>query len=398
MTLADDTPRPRSARTIEALARQATIITSIFERAGFEPVAPPIIQPADLFLDLIGEDLRQRTYVFSDPDGDELCLRPDLTIPACRLYVAQHGKTAAQARYSYNGVIFRHQNVPGDAVRPREFAQAGIESFGAGNPAKADAEILALTVEAIRAAGLRAFKLRLGDIGLFTALLETMPMPERWRTQLKHHFWRPESFRRHLARLTQPGAAAARLPQQLVARLKGAQADDATQIVQDHLDRNGVQAAGTRTVEEIAYHLRDLAADAEAEPLSGNAAQVLESYLRISAPARDAVATIATLVGKRGAALESALAAFEARLDLIAAEGVDLAQAEFGAGFGRQFEYYSGFVFDVQSPALSKEAVIGGGGRYDGLVRAAGAAREVPAVGAAIHSERLLLAVRGGQP
>ena len=51
----------------------------------------------------------------------------------------------------------------GDAVRPREFVQTGIESYGAADPAKADAEIMALTVEAIRAAGLRAFKLRLGD-------------------------------------------------------------------------------------------------------------------------------------------------------------------------------------------------------------------------------------------
>ena len=398
MTPADDTTRSRSARTIEALARQAGVITTIFERAGFEPVAPPIIQSADLFLDLIGEELRQRTYVFSAPDGDELCLRPDLTIPACRLYVAQHGKTGRAARYSYNGVIFRHQEVPGDAVRPREFAQAGIESFGATDAAKADAEILALTVEAIRAAGLRSCKLRLGDIGLFTALLEAMQMPERWRTQLKHHFWRPESFRRHLSRLTRPGAAAARLPQELVAKLKGAKTDAVEAIVQEHLDRSGLHVAGSRTIDEIARHLLDIAADAEAKPLPREAASLLEAYLAITTPAREAVAAIKGLIPKRAPALEAALAAFVSRLDLIAAEGVDLGQAEFGAGFGRAFEYYSGFVFEVQSPALSRDAGVGGGGRYDGLVKAAGATRDVPAVGAAIHTERLLLAVRGGQP
>ena len=67
-----------SPRWIEALNAQATIIMAIFARAGFEPIAPPVIQPADVFLDVIGEDLRARTYVFTDPDGAELCLRPDL--------------------------------------------------------------------------------------------------------------------------------------------------------------------------------------------------------------------------------------------------------------------------------------------------------------------------------
>jgi ATP phosphoribosyltransferase regulatory subunit len=389
---------PRSARTIEALARQAGVISTVFERAGFEPVAPPIIQPADLFLDLIGEDLRQRTYVFASPDGEELCLRPDLTIPTCRLYVAEHGRTGAPARYSYNGVIFRHQSTTADAVRPREFAQSGIESFAAPDPAKADAEILALTVEAIRAAGLRAFKLRLGDVGLFTALLAAIDMPPRWRRQLQHHFWQPDAFRRHLTRLQQPASTAARLPRDLITRLSGARAEDAEAIVQTHLETSGLQIAGTRTVAEVARHLVDIAADARAKPLPRATAALLDATLAVRCPARDASATVRALLAQHGLALDAALAAFEARLDLIATEGVDLAQAEFGAGFGRSFEYYSGFVFDVQSSALDSEAHIAGGGRYDALVQAAGAAGPVPAVGAAIHTERLLLAVRGGQP
>ncbi len=393
----DDAFKPRSARTIEALARQSTIIASIFERAGFEPIAPPIIQPADLFLDLIGEDLRQRTYVFADPDGEELCLRPDLTIPACRLYVAEHGADGAPARYSYNGIIFRHQMTAGDAVRPREFAQAGIESFGAPDPSKADAEILALTVEAIRASGLSAFKLRLGDIGLFQALLDAIDMPQRWRTQLRHHFWRPESFRRHLTRLAQPGAAGARLPQDLINRLALAMPADTEAIVQEHLDQSALHVAGTRTVAEIALHLRDIAADARAKALSAQVIGLLEAYLAIRCPARVATSEVRALLQKNGLALDAALTVFDARLDLIAAEGVDLGAAEFAAGFGRAFEYYSGFVFEAQSPTIGSDAGVGGGGRYDGLVKAAGAQRDVPAVGAAIHTERLLQAVRGGQ-
>ncbi|MBX3493086.1 MAG: ATP phosphoribosyltransferase regulatory subunit, partial [Parvibaculum sp.] len=50
-----------------------------FERAGYAPVSAPVLQPADIFLDMSGEDIRRRMYVFADPGGNELCLRPELT-------------------------------------------------------------------------------------------------------------------------------------------------------------------------------------------------------------------------------------------------------------------------------------------------------------------------------
>ena len=79
-----------SAKEFEALEAQATTLLDIFRRAGYEQVAPSILQPADIFLDQIGEEIRSRTYVFTDLAGDELCLRPDLTVPVSRLYLERH--------------------------------------------------------------------------------------------------------------------------------------------------------------------------------------------------------------------------------------------------------------------------------------------------------------------
>ena len=78
-----------AAQKVEALAAQAQRLMGTFARAGYEQIAPAMIQPAGLFLDVIGEALRARTYVFTDPDGEELCLRPDLTVPTCRLHLAR---------------------------------------------------------------------------------------------------------------------------------------------------------------------------------------------------------------------------------------------------------------------------------------------------------------------
>ena len=92
------------------------------------------------------------------------------------------------------------------------------------------------------------------------------------------------------------------------------------------------------------------------------------------------------------------LDAFQRRLDLIAKAGVDLAAAEFSAEFGRNLEYYTGFVFEVIAPALGAKSPVAGGGRYDELLSDAGAPANVPAVGASIHTERLLAVLQGAAP
>ena len=58
----------RTAKERESLARQNAAIMAVFERAGFEQIAPDIIQPADIFLERSGEDIRARTFVFNDPN------------------------------------------------------------------------------------------------------------------------------------------------------------------------------------------------------------------------------------------------------------------------------------------------------------------------------------------
>ena len=108
-----------SAVQFEALEAQAGALMDLFKSAGYEPVAPSILQPAGVFLDSLGESLRGRTYVFSDLDGEELCLRPDLTVPACRLYLERHPEADATARYCYNGPAFRYQARGQQVPQPR---------------------------------------------------------------------------------------------------------------------------------------------------------------------------------------------------------------------------------------------------------------------------------------
>jgi ATP phosphoribosyltransferase regulatory subunit len=382
----------------EALEAQARTLLAVFIAAGYEAVAPEVIQPAGVFLDVVGEALRGRTYVFTDMDGKELCLRPDLTVPTCRLYLQRHPAADSEAYYSYNGPAFRFQPASADAAHPREFRQAGIEAFGDKDAGEADARTLVLVLRALQQAGLPGWKLRIGDVALFDALLRSAELPERWRRRLRHQFLRPDAFRAELKRLsTNPARSAAAFPRALIEALDPDDPEKAELLVTEHLEQGGIELIGTRSVAEIAEGLLAIAADAKAPPLKPETATVIDAYVRTKKAAPQAPAVLRKLVGKGSAAFNEALDAYERRAMLLGESGVDMGAADFSAEFGRSVGYYTGFVFEAVVDVLGPASPVGGGGRYDGLLKAVGAPRNVPAVGAAIHTERLLAVMRGGR-
>ena len=164
-------------RTAAASALADTLLAH-FAAAGYARCEPPILQPASVFLDLSGEDIRHRLFLSSDASGAEHCLRPEFTIPISRVYLAS-ADAGRPVGYSYCGPIFRYRpNASG------EFVQAGLESFGRRDRAAADAEVLTLTLEAAAAAGHGSLAVRIGDAGLFSALLSALDLPPVWSRRI----------------------------------------------------------------------------------------------------------------------------------------------------------------------------------------------------------------------
>ncbi|MBC8013553.1 MAG: ATP phosphoribosyltransferase regulatory subunit [Methyloceanibacter sp.] len=384
-----------SAKEFEALEAQAATLLDTFRRAGYEQVAPSIIQPADIFLDRIGESVRSRTYVFTDLAGDELCLRPDLTVPVSRLYLERHPNADTPARYCYNGPAFRFQPQGDNQAHPREFRQAGIECFGESDKDHADVEVVLLAIEAVRRAGLKEFRLRFGDIALFYALLDALSLPERWRLKLRHYFWRPPAFHALLARLARGERPNGEGPVMALADgLAGLSTEQAEERVAAYLEGRGLPLSGNRTLGEITARLLDHAADLKADPLRKEVATVIDYYLAVSGPPKEAAKRIAMIANGAGIDLGPALYAYTRRFERLEESGVDLGQAIFATEFGRNLEYYSGLVFQIEVAGV--DDAIAGGGRYDGLLSYLGAPRDVPAIGSAIHTERLLAAAWRG--
>ncbi len=367
---------------------RAQKLISSYVRAGYGLIDPPAVQPAEPFLDLSGEDIRRRMFLTSDPHGRELCLRPDLTIPVSRDYLASPAAGKA-ASYCYLGAVFRHRE--GLAA---EFLQAGIESFARTDKAAADAEMLALGLEATTLYGLANPEIRIGDVGLFSAFVAALDLPPPWKRRLVKDFNRKWSLAHDLDQLALSGAHGPPEYQGVLSALAGSDPRAAHHLVTDLLSIAGIEAVGGRSVAEIAERFLEQAALGTGTRLPKEIRALIERFLAVRGEPDEAASELRALAADAKISLDPALDLFETRTGFLAARGIDVRTLRFATAFGRGFDYYTGFVFELHD-ARAKGPLITGG-RYDGLLTRLGAREPIPAVGFAASIEDL--AACGGKP
>lgn len=349
--------------------------------AGYRRAEPPILQPTSVFLDLAGEDIRGRIFLTSDASGQEFCLRPEYTIPVCRAYLAS-ARAGREAQFSYLGPVFRFRGDVSD-----EFAQAGLESFGRTDREAADAEILTLALEAANEAGGPSLAVRFGDAGLFARLLDVLDLPPVWLRRIRRGLTRGQTLGQILSA---PVNGTSNDHSGVLAALENVGKTEALALVEDLLSIAGISSVGGRSAGEIAERFLEQAALKAADGVSAEKRGMIEEFLAISGDPDRASRRLRALAAAAGLDLSAALDAFDARLGFIAARGIDVAALEFAAGFARNLDYYTGFVFEAQDPERTDARPIIGGGRYDRLLGTLGTKADIPAVGAAIWCDRLI--------
>jgi ATP phosphoribosyltransferase regulatory subunit len=357
-------------------------ILTVFELSGFVRTDPAILQPADIFLDLSGEEIRQRLFLTADAEGRELALRPEFTIPVARQYL-ESLSVGKPHSYCYSGPIFRVR--PGESS---EFIQAGIESFGRTDREAADAEILARALEALNSAGAGDVDVRLGDVGLFGALLDGLALAPLWVRKLKRAFAKGALTHETLtvmAEFVPPVSEHSGL----LGTLEGQNPRAARAFVEDLLKIAGISSVGGRSAAEIAERFLDQASNEAAGSLSMEARTILARYCDIEGEPDNVSSELRALSEEAGLKLDAALDAYDARIGFIAARGIKLEELIFSTRFGRNLDYYTGSVFEIRRKGMPESKPIVGGGRYDRLLQSLGAAQSIPAVGCAIFIDRL---------
>ncbi|MHA7884135.1 ATP phosphoribosyltransferase regulatory subunit [Nitratireductor rhodophyticola] len=337
-----------------------------------------IIQPADPFLDMAGEDLRRRIFLTESETGANLCLRPEFTIPVCRDHIEK--RAATPQRYAYLGEVFRQQREGG-----AEFFQAGIEDLGASDRAGADARSLG-DAHALLARVLpgHALPVTLGDQAVFEAVLSALGLPRGWQMRLTRAFGSQKLLQVALDDLANPQGAT-NLPRAvagLVARGGEAALAEHVSVV---MEKTGLSPTAGRTPQEIARRLIEKA-ELRSVRLTDEAMSALKAFVSMRVPFAEAGERLSAFAAENGLILDDALETFAARAERISAEGLPLDALTYDAGFGRPLDYYTGFVFEIASPTGT---VLAGGGRYDRLLTLLGAETPIPGVGFSIWLDRV---------
>jgi ATP phosphoribosyltransferase regulatory subunit len=370
---------PNGVATASAGWADALLLS--FAQAGYVRSEPSILQPSEPFLDLSGEDIRKSLYLTTDPSGAELCLRPDLTIPVARDYLASP-RAGQPAGFSYLGPVFRYRG-----NQSSEFLQAGVESFGRQDRAAADAEMLALALEATAAFGLNDVEIRTGDVALFNALIDALGLYPVWRRRLVKDFNRKINLAEDIERLTLATAPGRNEYEGVLAALAGSDRKAALALVTDLMSIAGASTLGGRTVSEIADRFLEQST-LKAGALPRDALATIKRFLAISGDPNDAVARLRTLAEDARLNITAAIDLFESRIGFMAARGIAVGKTRFSTAFGRGLDYYTGFEFELHAKGDGVEPLVAGG-RYDGLMTQLGAATPIPAVGFSVWVEAL---------
>jgi len=379
-----------SANSTSGTAAWADALLLSFAQAGYIRAEPAILQPAEPFVDLSGEDIRKSLYLTSDASGEELCLRPDLTIPVARDYLASP-RAGQPAGFSYLGPVFRYRS-----GEPSEFLQAGIESFGRQDRAAADAEMLALALEATAAFGVGNVEIRTGDVALFNSLIDALQLYPVWRRRLIKDFNRKIDLAHDIEQLTLNTAPGRNEYEGVLAALAGSDRKAALALVTDLMSIAGATNVGGRTVAEIADRFLEQST-LKAGALPRDATTIIKRFLAISGDPGDAVAQLRALAADARLDIAAGIDQLESRVGFMAARGIDVHNVRFSTSFGRGLDYYTGFEFELHGHGNGAEPLVAGG-RYDGLMTQLGSAAPIPAVGFSVWVEALTQLGRGGKP
>jgi ATP phosphoribosyltransferase regulatory subunit len=162
---------PEEMRELLAISRR---MRTVFEEAGYGEVHTPALEYEEVLRrgEPQAAGARYRTF---DERGDVLALRSDMTIPIARVVGTRYADAPIPLRFCYFAHAWRA--VERGVGEPREFLQGGLELIGADGP-EGDAEVVALTIEALDGVGLRRHRIGIGDGALYRMLLPALGVPE----------------------------------------------------------------------------------------------------------------------------------------------------------------------------------------------------------------------------
>jgi histidyl-tRNA synthetase len=307
-------------------------VEAVFTRHGFAPIDTPALEYAEILTGKYGDEGDKLLYQFDDNGGRRVAMRYDLTVPLARFFAQHQSALPTPFRRYHIGPVWRADKP--QRGRFREFVQCDADLVG-HNSAVADAEVLVVGLEVLRALGVEDARIHVNHRWILTGLIKAAGVSE----------------------------------------------DDAPSVIRavDKLDKIGASGVAAEIVRVV-----------------GTTEQVAANVLAVFAEAADLDALDAIFA--RAELDPGVYGASSGRMREVLAL-VDAAghpgKVVFDASIARGLDYYTGIIYETRltDARVSGVGAVMSGGRYDHLIGTFGKTQQ-PAVGISLGLDRLLAALR----
>ena len=366
-------------------------------KKGYTNIDTPIIEETDLFVRKSGGELISRLYSFTEPGGHNVSLRPEFTSSAIRHFIEERDSLTIPVRWQYNGPVFRY--APTENGGYRQFTQIGAELVGAAGM-EADTEIIGLALEGLEKIGVGKIQVRIGHLGVMHDLINSFGISDPAKLfimsnvqDMKDGRVDASSLRKHaidvgIVRSTPESEYGAGQPNN----------DEQTErLIQTFREDTNITTLGRRTPQEIETRLRRKAREADDPKVFEQAASTIIRLALLDGPYKTVLNKSKQLMSERS--LKSTpLEELENLFVSLGKRNIQKSDLVLDLALARGFSYYTGIVFEMSDPSKTSAVSLGGGGRYDGLVKALGDEEDVPALGFAYNLDPLLEALNVKNP
>ena len=330
---------------------------------GFKYIELPSVIEANHIVQRSGESFRKFIFSFTDQGGNELCLRPDLTIVSCLRYLENNLK--GKEKIFYNGQAYRKSENKKDSI-VRD--QVGFEIIGSRNEKNDDKEIINTSLKSLKNFNYSSGEITIGNVEIFNLLISKLDIPKRWKLRLSRHFWREDYFNDLLKRLETNSDVDPTI----------VEIDKKRYFRMLKYDQSTIIA--NRTINEILSRFDKKIKDPRRPSKGRNISKIIKEFLKIKCPISNAAKVLNKFFKKYKINL-----LVDQRYFPISKNKINKLNVTFSAAFGRQLEYYTGMVFKIDIKSKSKIINCCNGGRYDKLISDLGSKKQTPAVGAALN-------------
>ena len=349
-------------------------INAILTKYGYDIFDCPIMESTELYAMKSGGELTSRLYSFEEPGGINVSLRPEFTSSVIRFYVSNEAVHKKPVKKQYLGPVFRYSD-SNQGLNQRQFTQQGCEIIG-DSSIGSDVEILKLGLLALGESGLEKVTIKLGHMGYIRSILEDFDLSEALIGFTLSNLQVLAENESGIVGLAQMASGIGLIN-------PGDNHHDSTNI---KAAKTPMSSLGRRTFEQISNRsLRKNSHSFSVEKYS-EALGKLSLFLRAFSGDINNVSNNLTAEPIHQDAAEY--------FKFVIKESANVTDMEVDfivdCAAQRGFTYYTGIIFDMEHVLDNKSIPLGGGGRYDGLVKLLGGPGEIPATGFAVNVDSIL--------